>query len=198
MQLSLPIPFIDIKQQAEIRRKGNVAKCLQAMAGQVSAYMRLSSPPTNIPGHVRIDALSEWSKSALLCTAVETVTLPTRLRQGNGRLASLAELENVLNTTGSRSLFDLSASIVSSDGSIGPHPGSRSLHEESHGSHELATLETEFDLNYSPRGSQTSLGRRPHLFSQAEIRRHLVVPGAQMLMPAGAGEMDGEDAIVEM
>jgi hypothetical protein len=160
--------------------------------------MRLSSPPTSIPGQVRIDPLSEWSKSALLCTAVETVTLPTRLRQGNGRLASLAELESVLNTSGSRSLFDLSASIVTSNGSIGHHPGRRSLRDESHKSHEPATRQIEFDLDYSPRGSQTPLGRRPHLFSQAEIRRHMLVPGAQILMPVGAGAMDDEDAIVEM
>lgn len=194
----LPITSIDTKQQAEIRRKANVAKCLQAMASQVSAFMRLSSPPTSIPRHVRMDPLSEWSKSALLCTAVETVTLPTRLRQGNGRLSSLAELESVLNTTGSRSLFDLKASTVTSHGPIEHHPGSRSLHDGSHGSHELATIQTEFDLDYSPRGSQTSLGRTPHLFGQAEIRRHTLVPGAQMLMPVGAGATGDKDAIVEM
>jgi Tubulin domain len=192
------MPFIENKQQAEIRRKGNVAKCLQAMAGQVSAYVRLSSPPASIPVHVRIDASSEWSKSALLCIAVETVTLPTRLRQGHGRLASLAELGSVLNTTGSRFLFDLNASLISNNASSGPHPGSKPLHDEGRGSHELGTLQTEFELDYTPRGSQTSLGRRAHLFSQAEIRRHLQVPGTQMLMPTGAGAMDDEDAIVEM
>jgi hypothetical protein len=168
------------------------------MAAQLSAYVRLSSPPASIPVHVRIDASSEWSKSALLCTAVETVTLPTRLRQGHGRLASLAELGSVLNTTGSRFLFDLNASLVGSKGSFGAHSGSKPPHDEGRGSHELGTLQTEFDLDYTPRGSQTSLGRRAHLFSQAEIRRHIQVPGTQIIMPAGAGAMDDEDAIVQM
>jgi hypothetical protein len=133
----------------------------------------------------------------MLCTAVETVTLPTRLREGNGRPASLAELETVLNKTGSRSLFDLEASIVVGDESGGQHPGSKPLQDESQGLHELDTLQTEFELDYSPRGNQTSLGRTPHLFSQAEIRRHILVR-AQMPIPVGAGGLDYNDAIVEV
>ncbi len=157
---------------------------LQAMAAQVSAYVRLSSPPTSVPVNIRLDRSSEWSKSALLCTAVESMTLPTRLRDGNGRRSTLAELEGILNNTGSRTLFDLQASVVTGKT---PHL------DENEGSRAPSLLSTTFDLDYSPRGTQTTLGRTPHLFSRAEVWR--CIPRSQMsILPDGSNQ----DATVEM
>jgi hypothetical protein len=181
------------EQQTDIRRSENVARSLQAMAPQVSAYIRLSSPPTSIPGYIRLDASSEWSKSSLLCTAVETVTLPSRLREGNGRTSSLADLESALNRTGSRTLFELKASVVTVEGSGRPTPGKSSIMNESQGPLP-PTLSTTFDLDFSPRGSQATLGRTPQRFSQVEVRR--CRPGKQIPV-----ELDGsndQDVNVEM
>ncbi|KAF7513908.1 hypothetical protein GJ744_006522 [Endocarpon pusillum] len=173
-----------VNRQAETRRNANVARSLQATAAQVSAYIRLSSPPTSIPGYIHLDRSSEWSKSALLCTAVESMTLPTRLRDGSGRRTTLAELEGILNNTRSRTLFDLKAGVVTGktphlDGNKAPLAPS------------LVT--TIFDLDYSPRRSQITLGRTPHLFSRAEIWR--CMPRSQMPILAGGSD---QDAVVEI
>lgn len=170
-----------------------MARSLQATAPQVSAYFRLSSPPNTIPGYVRLDPSSEWSKSALLCAAVETVTLPTRLTESNGRPSSLSELESTLNRTGSRSIFELKASVVGRDGSGRHAPGEKSLRDENPGD-VAPTATTAFDLDYSPRGSQSTLGRTPHIFSQVEIRR--CIPKREVFTKTGGS--DDKDAIVEM
>lgn len=112
------------------------------------------------------------------------MTLPTRLREGNGRRSTLAELEGVLNNTRSRTLFDLKAGVVMVktphlDGNEGPRAPS--------------LLTTTFDLDYTPRRSQITLGRTPYLFSRAEIWR--CMPRSQT--PTLAGGSD-RDAVVDM
>ncbi len=163
------------------------------MAPQMSAYIRLSSPPTTVPGYLRMDLSSEWSKSSLLCTAVETVTLPTRLRESSGRQGSLTELESALNKTGSRTVFELQCSVVTREGSV-----TRTSKETSFPDERRRTLSptrsTPFDLDYSPRASQTTLGRTPHVFSQVEIRR--CIPGTHI--PVESKGSDDQDAIVEL
>lgn len=182
------------KQATEIRHSANVARSLQAMVPQTSAFVRLSSPPARIPGYVRLNPSSEWSKTALLCTALETTTLPTRLNQGNGRPGSLAELESTLNKTGSRTLFELQANVVDTD-RFRQHPsGEKSFLGESQGSLSLPKITTAFDLDYSPRGSQATLGRRVRVFGQVEIERG--TPREQI--PVQSGRASDQDTIVEM
>lgn len=111
------------------------------------------------------------------------MTLPTRLRDGNGRRSTLAELEGILNNTGSRTLFDLKASVVARK------PRHLDEHE---GPLTPSLLTTTFDLDYSPRGSQTTLGRTPHLFARAGIWR--CIPRSQMPILVDGSE---QDAIVE-
>ena len=161
------------------------------MARQVSAYIRLSSPPTSISGYMRLESSSEWSRSSLLCAAVETVTLPTRVRGVHGRQGSLAEFENVLNKTGSQTIFDLKANVAAIDGSD-KHPSAKMpLLNKSQVSHPPDLLKRTLDLDYSPRGGQTTLGRTAHLFGQVEIRRC----GTQK--PIVPGGSDDQDAIIE-
>lgn len=184
-----------VDRQAKLRRTANVARCLQAMAPEVSAYIRLSSPPSSIPGYIELDTSSEWSKSSLLCTAVETVTLPTRLREGNGRPGSLADLESSLNNTGSRTIFELGASVVKMDGTITQPSAEKPLVDAGHGSL-LPTVASTFNLDYSPRGSHTTLGRKPQLFSQVEVRR--CMPGKHIPITSGGSNEQDQDALVEI
>ena len=68
--------------------------------------MPLVDVPQKLPGHISVDRHSEWQRSALLSTAVESVTLPSRLRPYHDFEASLAgddgrhniyELQSTLN-----------------------------------------------------------------------------------------------------
>lgn len=188
-------------QQLEIRRTANVARCLQEMAPQVSAYIRLSNPPVRIPANVRLDASSTWSRSALLCTAVETVTLPNRLREGSGRSAPLTEFEGFLNTTGSRTIFDLKASILTRD-----RQGGDQFEKPSHGTSKLDENQsfvsinpaTTYDIDYSPRASRTTLGSTPHVFSQIEIWRCITPDVARASVSADFNGTAGQDTVAEV
>jgi hypothetical protein len=131
--------------------------------------------------------------------AVETVTLPTRLREDKGRPGSLAEFESVLNNTGSRSIFELQASVVTSE-ELERHysagEGSRKEYsgDESGARPIRSTGRAKFDVDYTPRGSHRSLGRKPHLFGQVEVRR-CISDGQLTVAPS---RLDDQDAIVEM
>lgn len=136
----------------------------------MSAYVRLLSPPSSIPDYIGVDLSSEWLKSSLLCTALETMTLPSRLREDKGRVSSLSALESALNRTGSRTLFELKANLVTRDRPGRVIPQQNELPKEMQG-HDSPASTTTLDLDYSPRGSRTTLGRAPQLFSQVEVRR---------------------------
>jgi Tubulin domain len=169
----------------EIRRTVNVARSLQGIAAQVSAYIPLSNPPSSMPEYVRLDPYSEWSKSSLQCTAVETMTLPTRLRKNNDRAGSLGELEGVLNNTGSRTIFELRSSIYPREGT-----GEEAIPDERE-RRPTRTSGTSFDIDYSPRRSRNKLGRTPHRFSQVEVRR--CIPESQ-IPSESKGRVKGEEA----
>jgi hypothetical protein len=149
-------------------RTTNVAKSLQTMVPAASAYMRLSSPAPGMEQHVRLDPQSEWSASALLCMGMETVTLPTRLRDGKGRIGSLTEMEAILNTTGSRNVFELRANLgVGAKGSRGTTGA-----VNGHGKRTTTDAgQVEF-IGYLPRLQRTTRPtRKSHLFSQIAVYR---------------------------
>jgi hypothetical protein len=165
------------------------------MAPQVSAIIRLSSPPISTPSYVTLDSSSEWSKSALLCTAVETVTLPTRLRESKGRPGSLADFESALNNRGARTIFGIEASVVKRYACGREAPGEQVSSPEHRGA-PTSQLGTAFDIDYSPRPSQNILGRTPHVFGQVEIWRCL-----PKILPSTSVEIGGsakQDGIADM
>lgn len=58
-----------------------LANVLNTLMPLSSLYVPLVSPPLHLPkNHIEVDDSSEWHKAALLSAAVETVTLPTRLK----------------------------------------------------------------------------------------------------------------------
>jgi hypothetical protein len=161
------------------------------MAPQVSAYVRLSNPPASIPSYINLDASSEWSKSSLLCTVVESVILPSRLTPRSGRPGSLAELQGILNRTGTRTIFELKARLDRADVSGDHLPRKESVLSRVPSS---ATPMTAFDLDFTPRGGQATLGRKAHLFSEVDVRR--CIPREETLEEAEG--MDHEEANIEM
>lgn len=78
------------------------------MAPQSTLYCPIIDPPRNLPNYLSIDAGSEWYTSALIASAVETVTLPSRLRPYRDFEASLAG-----QSGGTHKIFELQSSIIS-------------------------------------------------------------------------------------
>ena len=118
------------------------------------------------------------------------MTLPTRLKKGIHRPSSLGEFESVLNSTGSRNIFELRASIVPAKGAE-----EAKILDGNEGRSFTSTLEGGLEIDYSPRRSQTTIGRTPHRFSQVEVRRNI----PEGSIPSGAeDEVDDQVANVEM
>jgi len=68
----------------------NAARSIQSLAQQASAYVTASSLPSALPSYVNLNPVNDWTSSALIATAIETITLPSRLRDSGGRQASLS------------------------------------------------------------------------------------------------------------
>ncbi len=74
-------------------------------------YIPISIPPV-LPRYVEIDRSSQWQTSALLSTALETTTLPSRLRDSSRNHATFDVMEAALNVNGTQRIAKLQCSIV--------------------------------------------------------------------------------------
>ena len=68
--------------------------------------------PSVLPPYVQMDRQSLWQRSALLATAVESATLPSRLRDNGGRTGHLGDLGAFLNFEGKRNIAQLQFSAM--------------------------------------------------------------------------------------
>jgi hypothetical protein len=160
----------------------NAARSIQSLAQQASAYVTASSLPSALPSYVNLNPVNDWTSSALIATAIETVTLPSRLRDSGGRQASLSLLEDMLNTNGRQNIFELAAG-VRENGSAGQgRPGFSNGHANpSAANPPQANRESmpaqhtpDLDIKYATKLSQRPPGTDPHIFSQAIIQRGLI------------------------
>ena len=77
-------------------------------------YIPLSIPPTQLPQYVHLDRSSRWHTSALLSAALESVTLPTRLRHDTQK-HRLVDFETALNVNGNQRIAQLQCSMLDSE-----------------------------------------------------------------------------------
>ncbi len=98
-------------QEKRITRLANKARSLVEAYAQASIVVPLAVPPLPLKSVLpaAFDPASTWHTSALLATAIETATLPSRLRHTGGSLTYLADL---LNATGKQSVANLQMSVV--------------------------------------------------------------------------------------
>src|SRR5258708_7067804 len=60
-----------------------------------------------LPSYVTLDPHSQWHVSGLLSTALESITLPSRLKPQNMSLQTLDEFANTLNINGRQNIAKL-------------------------------------------------------------------------------------------
>lgn len=136
--------------------------------------MRLSTTHTNLPDYVNLDTTSEWYTSALLCSAMESVTLPTRIRPNGGQKGSMALLEAAINTTGKQTIFELRSSVdrqpeTQVNGYTNGHAPDQPealIQEDT----ELEVSASNFDIAYADGLAIAG----DHKFGQVEIHRHSI------------------------
>ncbi|KAL1963648.1 hypothetical protein VTN77DRAFT_7969 [Rasamsonia byssochlamydoides] len=96
-----------LQRHKKILKTSNSARTLYSVSPQSTLYCPIVDLPRHLPNYLSIDVGSEWYTSALIASAVETVTLPTRLRPYRDFEASLAG-----QSGGTQKIFELHSTIV--------------------------------------------------------------------------------------
>lgn len=134
-----------------------LANVLNTLMPLSSLYIPLVSPPLQLPKHyIQMDYTSEWHKAALLSAAIETVTLPTRLKAPISS-CKMIDVTTILNPSGSRNIALLSMTIPRDYSSIGKH--------QSHTPVDASTLEQYVDLSW------TGVHEEKHRFTDLKVSR---------------------------
>lgn len=89
----------------------NVAQSIFSIDPSASMHIPLASIPASLPSYVSLDGSSRWHTSALAAAAMESLTLPTRLRSNQASRATFDNLESTLNGDGMRRIAATSLSI---------------------------------------------------------------------------------------
>ena len=106
------VNMVDEKLQAvQLLRTISAAKSMYEISTQASMYIPISIPPI-LPHYVEFDRNSQWHTSALLSTALETMTLPSRLKRTSNNQVTFDVMGAALNVNGSQRIANLQCSVV--------------------------------------------------------------------------------------
>ncbi|KAL9117326.1 MAG: hypothetical protein Q9187_006140, partial [Circinaria calcarea] len=98
--------------EKQLLRTINAARTLHDISAHASMYIPLAMTPRHLPSYVCLDRSSHWHTSALLATAIESVTLPSRMRNDDQKRRTFNDLEAALNVNGNQRIARLQCSIL--------------------------------------------------------------------------------------
>jgi len=172
-----------VARDKAVAKKANAAKSLSGISKLANAYVRLGTLPGGLPKYAQFDSSSEWESMALLAAAVESVTLPMRLRDGAPRASSMVQFEQTLIADEGRNIWELGSKLdreISQQNHTAQPNGNQAGHlmGEDEGDEDDSTT---FDINFTP--ESTSLlpntlaladrrQLRKHVFAQIATSRH--------------------------
>lgn len=149
--------------------------------------------PRPLGSHVSLDSSSRWHTSALVASALESVTLPSRLRSGlnNDTFAGMAGL---LNQLGKQSIASLQMSIAkqkapATSGDSRVRQGNQRTYDDDREDNEEDSKGLHLDLDFTP-SDQLDPGRaqngvhQPRIFSQLVTIRGSAAEDEAELDPA--------------
>lgn len=139
-------------QHKQLKKDTNKAKSICSISPQANLYVPIMDLPQKLPGYLHVDRHSEWQTTALISSAVETVTLPSRLRPYHDFEASLT------GGDGTHNIFELQASI-------NPREHGHKAPTVEDGS---SKAEHEFDIDFTYDGEHS---KAAHLFNQVQVMR---------------------------
>ncbi|KAJ5167424.1 Protein dml1 [Penicillium canariense] len=142
-----------VQRHRQLKRDTNKAKSLYSISPQSSLYVPLIDIPQKLPSYLSVDRRSEWQTSSLLSAAMETVTLPSRLRPYHDFEASLA------GDDGRHNIFELQSTINPEDNA------EKALSSDEEGS---SKLQTKFDIDFTYDGENTKTAT---IFNQVQVMR---------------------------
>lgn len=154
-----PLEPTNQMQHQQIKRDMNKARSIYAISPQSSFYTPIIDPPHRLPNTFSVDFQSEWQTSALISSAMETVTLPSRLRPYCDFESSLA------GDDGIHKIFELQSSILTDNEAqhlTKPTNGAGLSEDES------SQVKTEFDVDFS---YDSRYSNKSHIFNQVQVSR---------------------------
>ncbi|KAH0541531.1 hypothetical protein FGG08_004006 [Glutinoglossum americanum] len=158
----------------------NLARSLQGISPQASLYIPLAVPPRPLPPYVSLDRNSEWHRSALFSTALETMTLPSRLKASREKQVTLSQIEGFLNVNGNQKIACLQLSVLKpgfhSQSPTNPAVAATDSRELRNPNKEdaIPTGPAVLDMDLSPREMERSsrgTSSKVHTFGQVEVVR---------------------------
>ncbi|KAK4146167.1 tubulin domain-containing protein [Dichotomopilus funicola] len=170
-----------VRREKRLLKLTNKARALTELYKQASIVIPLAVP-TCLRHNVRLDLSMPWHTSALLAAAMESATLPSRLKDPLKR-ESLGGMADVLNVMGKQSVAGLQMSFGKpndGDNNGGQGKGSRKLSEE-----DLAEG-VQLDMRFTPSDRLDPYARSMNGFSGPRVF-------SQLVMSRGYDENDEED-----
>ncbi|KAL3469180.1 tubulin domain-containing protein [Aspergillus californicus] len=153
-----------LPQASKFKREMNKARSLYSISPQSTMYTPLIDPPKRLPGTVQLNNQSKWYTSALISMAMESVTLPTRLRPYQGFEAFLAGDDNT------RRIYELQASIIQPKENDN-NQASKSSREQNRAESSQtgpSKLKTSFDFDFTYDSPDSD---KAHVFNQVQVFR---------------------------
>jgi hypothetical protein len=179
----------DLFEEKRFVKLSNTARSISEIASQASLFIPMTIPST-LPSYVTLDPVSQWHVSGLLSTALESMTLPSRLKLQHESRKNLDQLASSLNINGNQNIAKLRMSIDQKSELSGHHkPGRLEVHAQSRDfrmpsqdrhidelSQEEEDDPTTLDMEFFPAETrEISRGRRSikesHVFGQAVTYR---------------------------
>jgi hypothetical protein len=199
------IPLIaNTLQEKRIMRLSNIARSLSEIAPQASLFIPMTLPTARLPNYVTVDRQSPWHVSGLLSAALESMSLPSRLKTKYGSRKTIDRLISALNINGNQNIAKLRMSVDQKTAPNGHQgPGRLAAPTESRDSRVSyqdrsvrgsqaggdSDLNT-FDMDFFPAETGEQISRRQsnkesHIFGQVEGYRVKEITDSQ--------ETSGED-----
>ncbi|KAJ5925901.1 hypothetical protein N7454_007411 [Penicillium verhagenii] len=141
-----------VQRHQQMKKDVNKAKSLYSISPQSSLYVPIVDIPSRLPSYLSLDRQSRWQTTALISSALETVTLPSRLRPYHDFEASLAGYD------GRHTIYELQCSINPQDSD------DKSSAEEDG----RPKAQSEFDIDFTYGEDD---GKNAHIFNQVQVTR---------------------------
>ncbi|TPX12115.1 uncharacterized protein E0L32_007230 [Thyridium curvatum] len=153
-----------VPREKRLLRLANKAQTLTEAYKQASLLVPVSIPERPLPRNISLDLASRWHTSALLATAIESVTLPSRLKHAQDRDA-MGTITDLLNVMGKQTVASLSMSLQPSSHD---HPAAPAVSGDTHP--EGAAAESlSLDIDFSPPDELPQQSSRQNGHKQARV-----------------------------
>ncbi|KAF1995724.1 tubulin nucleotide-binding domain-like protein [Amniculicola lignicola CBS 123094] len=103
---------LDVPRGKRLQQVVNSSRSLEVLAEHSSVYIPMSNKPFRLPSYLTMDSTSLWHVAALQSIAVDTITMPSRLRLSDARQGTLQDMEETFNGTGRRRIAKVGMSIA--------------------------------------------------------------------------------------